>query len=224
MGALLHASVHLIAGAAILLLFMNKYMFSFRDCFYTVFLGATLAITPDLTKFFGDILLHSILVAPLVGALYAWIIVKLFKKTSYLYAWISSVVTVVVGHLFIDYLGNGVNLLYPLTNEEQNFSILGSNHEIIITIILALGVISTCVWRKTKVPLVITTSAILLFLVTLAVSNASITRSLQQQYASEKPEYIVVYPSSIPFYWNYYVRIDHLNIIAGEGSYLNVTK
>ena len=89
-------------------------------------------------------------------------------------------VTLFLGHLLIDFLGNGVNLLYPFTNEEQNFAILGSNNELIISVLLTIATTVTLISRKISSLAIISVVLAVSFVFTLGISNAVINYSLQK--------------------------------------------
>ena len=71
MSIILHMGVHLITGAAILLLTLDKWLSSLKTYIIAGMLGALISITPDITKFFGDVYLHSLITVPFVGAAFA---------------------------------------------------------------------------------------------------------------------------------------------------------
>ncbi|MCP1182360.1 metal-dependent hydrolase [Paenibacillus sp. 1781tsa1] len=219
----LHMAIHLITGGTILLIFLNKRLSLTKDYIITFVLGSIIAITPDITKYFGDILLHSLATAPLIGAAYGWIIYKTLN-VRFFWAWISTMATLFIGHLLIDLLGNGINLFYPFMNQEQNFAILGSNNELIISALLTIATTITLIYKKVKPLAIVSLVLAASFVVSLGISNAIISYSLQQRYSFNDPQYIIVYPDNTPFHWNYYVRIDELTIISGKGSYFTVTK
>lgn len=223
MSIFLHMGVHLITGAAILLLLLNKRLSTFKHYIMAGTLGAFISITPDITKFFGDIYLHSLITVPFVGAAFAWVIQKTLH-VRWMTAWVSAIAALFIGHLMIDFLGNGVNLLYPFVHEEQNFSILNEMNELIISILFGIAVVSIVIWKKKPPAATIAVMLVILFVTALSISNGTINAILHKRYAAEHPEYITVYPANVPFHWNYYVRIDNLTIIPGKGQYLNISQ
>lgn len=222
---LFHSFFHMIVGAVLFSVLLFRQNKSFYNKAFIIFWGACIAISPDVTKVFGDIWLHSIFLSPFIGMFFGFFLYKTVKDISYIRAFIASTVTVILGHLMVDVLGNGNGLFYPIMKSEIRFSILDAVDGAIV-IIFAIGLLLHLFWRRRRsmvfvvVPLVM----VLLLLAGQTFSRVSIQNQLNDRFSEQKPQYIDIYDTNKLFRWYYIVRIDNSDLITGWAEYFTITE
>lgn len=213
---ILHLLLHLLAGAATLSWFIDGRTVGKR--IWIILIGACLGITPDVTKLFGDVYLHSMLFAPFIGLFYGFIL-WMWPRTRFFYAVFASTMTVIIGHLLVDFLGNGDALFYPIIVREQVFSIL-SPVENLITLFLLVSLVVSFLFTSNRKPMTITLLPVLILLIALASSHGAIRYQLYAEYKDKHPDITVF--SSQPFHWKFYVRLEDHRIIHGRADYYKI--
>lgn len=218
MGYLVHTLLHFLVGASIVFLFVNTEYDSRLKRNLLILFGGIASVSPDITKFFGDILGHSILLVPVFGLLFAIVYIAIQKGLSLMKAWLMFSIAV-FSHLFIDYIGNGIALLYPLLQEEFEFSIVNSNDAIILYTLL-ICVIVAMFYRKGKLVVLTSLLIVSMYLVGLTISKAQLEQALKRQYQSDNINLLLTYPSH-DFQWVFMVRTDKASV-SGYSPLLGV--
>ncbi|MFD1020614.1 metal-dependent hydrolase [Thalassobacillus hwangdonensis] len=203
-GYLLHTLLHFLAGACISYLTLVKSDDLRRKQLILLAVGGVVALLPDITKFFGDILGHSIFAAPFFGWLAAWLYRKYDKTIPYKKLWLIFTFIVIIGHLFIDYIGNGLALFFPFVRSEFDFHIIPSIDFFSLTILLIMFPL-TFYFKKGKAIFITGLATIDLYLIILSVSKVQLEHELHQEY--EGIELLETYPSSSDFgEWNFLLK------------------
>lgn len=135
MDYLLHSILHILVGLCIGYFFLSKDVESNRDQIFVLTISGIASIAPDITKFFGDLYGHSIWFVPVFGLLMALVSRWFFKKIDWVKLWIVFSVVIFIGHLLIDFIGNGLALYYPSTMKEFRFHIIRSVDYFILTLL-----------------------------------------------------------------------------------------
>lgn len=219
MGFIIHALLHFAVGASIVYLICNKDFESTRQRSVLIVFGGLAGVSPDGTKFFGDQAGHSIWLAPVFGLLFAIGFCALQKKAvTFKKAWLTFSVSV-LSHLFIDFIGNGVALLFPFTQKEFEFSIVRSNDAFVLyTLLIAL--IISMFYRKGKVVVFAGLLAVSLYLGGLSFSKIQLQQALEEQYQSDKIDLLVTFPRN-DSQWGFQIRTADA-IISGYSPILGI--
>ncbi|OIJ20712.1 hypothetical protein BKP45_08710 [Anaerobacillus alkalidiazotrophicus] len=205
---LLHTILHFLVGVSITYILFNKDFLSKKKRTILFLFGGLSAVSPDVTKFFGDLFGHSIISVPLFGLLFALSFRKLIKDFSFLKTWITFSTTVLIGHIFIDYIGNGVAFLYPFKKNEFDFHII-SSIDLIIIITLLLSVIICFFNRKGKTVILIGTIIICSYFSILSISKVQLERTLKSKYDVQEVTLLLTYPSKFGW-WAFQIRTDEV--------------
>ncbi|PZD93179.1 hypothetical protein DNH61_24340 [Paenibacillus sambharensis] len=120
MELLSHAAVGAIASTA----FYAKKSATRKEYIQIMLSGSIIGVSPDLTKYFGDLYGHSLIMLPLAGVIFG-LPLKAWKwGFSFSYLWITSAVILLLSHLLLDYAHNGIALLYPFSQEEYKLDLI----------------------------------------------------------------------------------------------------
>ncbi|MEQ6376353.1 hypothetical protein RZN25_05870 [Bacillaceae bacterium S4-13-56] len=184
-----------------------------------LFFGGISAISPDVTKFFGDILGHSIWLAPVFGLLFSIGFRYFQKDISFFKSWGIFSLTVLVGHIFIDYIGNGVAFLYPIIHKEYSLSVITRTDEFILYTLLIVVLIGLF-YRKGKIIILTGIIIISLYLGGLTVSKFNLEQALKKQYEDDDINLLLSYRSHNFLEWNFMVRTDKI-WVSGYSPILN---
>jgi len=125
---------HLLLGAAVFYAVIGREDDSLQRKSALFLLGALLGLSPDFTKAFGDIALHSLLSVPVVAPLYALLLRLLVLNEGLPRLTAAAAAAIVFGHLLVDAAGNGNALLYPLTDYEFSLWLL-NRHEAALSLV-----------------------------------------------------------------------------------------
>ncbi|MBP3951780.1 metal-dependent hydrolase [Bacillus suaedae] len=194
MGYLLHTALHFLVGVSISYLLFNKDFLSKKKRSIVFLFGGVSAVSPDVTKFFGDLFGHSIFSVPLFGLLFTIIFRIFIKDFSFVKTWFIFSITVLIGHIFIDYIGNGVAFLFPFVKSEFDFHIIASV-DFIITTTLLISVIIGFLNKKGKAIILMGTIIICLYFGFLSISKVQLEHTLKSKYDANKIELLLTYPS-----------------------------
>jgi hypothetical protein len=217
-GFLIHTLLHFVVGASLVYLICNKEFESKFKRSLLILFGGIAGVSPDVTKFFGDILGHSILITPVIGLLFAIGYYVLQKEVSFKKAWLMFSVSV-LSHLIIDYIGNGVAFVYPFTQKEFDFSIVSRNDAIILyTLFIAL--IIGMFFRKGKVVVLAGILVVSLYLGGLSFSKIQLQQALERQYQSENIDLLLTFPRHNS-QWGFIISTDEA-IISGYSPILGI--
>ncbi|WP_158738752.1 metal-dependent hydrolase [Alteribacillus sp. YIM 98480] len=209
MGYIIHTLLHFLVGASISFILINEDDRTKSKRFVIMFFGGAAAISPDVTKFFGDLLGHSIWFVFVFGLLFAILFRWLTKDISFKKLWSIFSLTVFVGHILIDYIGNGVAFLYPFAKEEFEFHIVHSMDAVIIFVLLfalSVGIFNS----KGKRFILTGVLVVTLYLAGLVVSKIQLEQALENQYQRENINILLTYPGESPLQWSFQVRTDEV--------------
>lgn len=176
-------------------------------------LGLLIGITPDVTKFFGDIFFHSIFAIPIIGFIYT-VLTRMILKTSFLKSFLKISLVVFLSHHMIDLLGNGISLFFPIHTVEQELDVIPQSLEILIIILFVIGLILYYLkmsFRISVLPLL----AVSIILFIQIVSSSVIQTKLKSEY---DPETITMTPHNTILNWSIDVRLEDGTIIKGEAQ------
>ncbi|WP_345240569.1 metal-dependent hydrolase [Pontibacillus salipaludis] len=190
MEQLLHSGIHVLFGIVLTIL-----LFKQKRSTKIIMAGAGVAIFPDIPKFFGETAGHSLLLAPLIGIGMALIVLGYGK--SFWYVSLKFTAVVLIGHIAIDYLGNGVQLLAPFSQKEFEFHIIRSL-DLPLLALLCLTVLGSF-WRKRVAT--IGFILILVYFTTFSWSKLQLEASLQEKYEGETIEELETFPADHPWQW-----------------------
>lgn len=205
MGYIIHEIFHFLVGASFIYILTIKERDNIRKRIIYLLFGGIAAISPDITKFFGDIFGHSIWAASMFGLLVAVIFHFLHRDIPFVKSWGIFSLIVLVGHLFIDYIGNGVAFLYPIHKEEFSLSIIARTDEFIFFTLLAIVLIAL-VYRKGKMIVLTGLLLISLYIGGLIVSKLQLEHALKQQYEDNEIHLLLTYRSHQFLEWNFMLR------------------
>lgn len=132
--------------------------------------------------------------------------------------WLNVSLTLIISHVLLDYLGNGVALFYPFIKEEYIFHII--NHESLLLIFLLLGVGLYFIFKKRSlmISFLITFTTVL---VLIGMSKLYLEHRLQKQFGKEDPYLIVSYPSNKANQWEFMVRTNE-HFYTGVSPYFPI--
>jgi|GEM_PF-6819295 len=138
---------HLLLGAAVFYAVIGRVDDTPQRKAALFLLGALLGLSPDFTKAFGDIALHSLLSVPVVAPLYALLLRLLVRNVRLPKLTAAAAAAIVFGHLLVDAAGNGNALLYPLTDYEFSLWLL-NRHEAELSLVFGAGLLAAALSKK----------------------------------------------------------------------------
>lgn len=192
MSLIAHELSHCLLGGSIALFFLYQQRWNSRLIVFL--LGALAGITPDL---FGARDLtpwsHSIIFAPL---LVFWIVIigrVTLKQIDKWKLWIVLSISLILGHLFYDYLGHDVPLLYPFSNKSYALVSLTLGDPWLLLPLLISIVICIFLNYKSKLPITIAMLLLSAYLSLHIISKEIIEHKVRTQYAIQD-QIIIVEP------------------------------
>ncbi|WP_042161281.1 metal-dependent hydrolase [Paenibacillus gorillae] len=204
MELIIHTLIHAAAGASIAYLIGKPDNFKLRILLLTF--GAIAGLSPDFTKYFGDIFFHSVLLAPIAGLLFSFVFTKVQHSISFMLGWI--VFTLSVGtHLLIDYIGNGVALFYPLAQYEYEFSVIDRD-DLLVLIPLAAAVSISLFFRKGRGVVMACVIITCLYLASLTIFKIELEQALERRYHADHVTLLLTYPDPLKREWKFMLRTD----------------
>ncbi len=219
MGYLIHTILHFLVGVSISYILFNKNFLPKKKRSIMFLFGGVSAVSPDITKFFGDLFGHSIFSVPLFGLLFTIVFRIFIKDFSFAKTWVIFSITVLIGHIFIDYIGNGVAFLFPFVRSEFDFHIIAIV-DFIIIVTLLISVIIGFFNKKGKAIILIGTIIICLYFGFLSISKVQLEHTLKSKYDANKIEFLLTYPSFSKFgAWNFQVRTNEVWINGYSSIY-----
>jgi hypothetical protein len=220
MGYVIHSLLHFLIGASVTYLLFNNDTFPKKKRFVILMFGGIASIAPDITKFFGDLFGHSVFALPILGGVIARVFYFFIKEFSFIKSWVIFTATILLGHTFIDFVGNGIALFYPIMEKEFGFHIVRSI-DFFIVITLLCTIIMGIVFKKTKTIFKAGIVIFALYLSILTISKIQFEQQLHNQYAKDKIELLLVYPSYSEWgWWQFRLRTENV-WINGKSSVLN---
>ncbi|MGM7680765.1 metal-dependent hydrolase [Cytobacillus sp. Hm23] len=246
---------HGAVGAFVAYLIGRRYLPE-KKLFLFMFIGVIAGIAPDLTlifEFAGGVLSsitdfpvleflgvrlyfmgHSIFVAPAFSLGLAVLIRPIFPELTLKIRWMSMFFSIVIGHLFMDFLDNGLPLFFPITYDRDiGLNVLNGSDGFLVlsfSVLFALILFLHKTGRQKWAPKLIIVGVVLLasYGGVREMSKTQMTKQLAEQYPGDKV-YIEA-GSGNPFssrLWHYEIRSNSdafTFIIYGEGSFSNLNE
>jgi hypothetical protein len=212
LGYIIHEIIHFLIGSGLAYLICSKETTSKLNRGLVMFFGGAAASSPDITKFFGDLLGHSIWFGLLFGLVFAFIFRFFIKEISFKKSWFTFSLCVILGHIFIDYLGNGVALFYPFIEEDFDFSIIKRVDNLILYTLL-LTVITGFFFRKGKIIILSGLLIVSLYFGILSFSKIQLQQALKDKYKDEHITLLLIYPR-LDNQWEFQVRTKKVSVIG----------
>ncbi|MCM3711102.1 metal-dependent hydrolase [Sporosarcina luteola] len=207
MGYIIHETLHFSIGACVTYALLNKYYNSIEKVSLVLLIGGIAGITPDITKFFGDLYGHSLLLVPFLGLVIMLITRKLLLEISVVKLWFVLSFSV-LSHIFIDFIGNGVALLYPLITKEYAFHIIRDD---LFLYILLIALIIAIFYSKGKLVILSSLLIVALYLGVLTYSKIQLQQTLKSEYKEDDITLLLVYPRW-DYRWEFIIRTNKLSI------------
>ncbi|TCM96359.1 membrane-bound metal-dependent hydrolase YbcI (DUF457 family) [Paenibacillus sp. BK033] len=206
MDLIIHTLIHVAAGAGAAYLFGRAYADSLGKRSLLLLFGAIAGLAPDFTKFFGDLLFHSVFFVPLIGWVLAYSYSKVQQEVSFKRMWLTFMISAGT-HLLIDYIGNGAALFYPLIDREYEFSVIDRD-DIFVLLPLLLS-LSIGLWiRKGRYLVLAGVLTTCVYIGALAYSKADLEHSLMERYKQDHVESLLTYPDPSGRHWRFMLRTE----------------
>ncbi|MBP2247370.1 metal-dependent hydrolase [Paenibacillus xylanexedens] len=176
-----HVLSHALLGAVIAYCFLPRA--TWKDLMICLCSGALCGIIPDI---FGDRSVapwsHSILFTPLLALGIAYLTKLFYKKTSFKLFWGSSILSVLFGHLFLDYMGHDLPAFYPFSDKSYIMgAITLGDPWIWFPLSMGLG-LSIFLRNKSKLPIITSILFIVGYIVFRIISKEIIEQKVQVQH------------------------------------------
>ncbi len=182
-------ALHLVVGSLIMYIFFGKKSVFLHERIKIISLGGVVLI-PDLPKLAGGNLTHSLFALPWLALLAAFFVRKITKEPLEK-SWLASLCTLLFGAIVIDFIGNGAQLFYPLTNNIFEFTIIQKE----IWLVCALfAVFSATLIFNDKPLLIISLCIVSLLIAGKAVSKLELENRLEAKYGGNQIYVIVTKP------------------------------
>lgn len=169
--------IHMAAGAVLFPILLWAKLTTLKEKLSLYFIGAVIAIVPDIPKIILLHFGHSIFFTPFISLLLAYFLKK-YLQTSFIRIWMAVALTIILAHLLLDFLGNGVEILYPIVPDEYAFHIISD--ERVITIFLSVGLLCGLLTKYTKTVLLSFLVVLCLFLGYVGYSKVQLEQSVSQ--------------------------------------------
>lgn len=214
---------HLTAGSCITYLVAGheRKDLSMKETSILIASGAVVAITPDITKYFGDLWGHSLLVAPFIVLPITYFSHLLLKQFRFRTLWLSYFLSVVFGHIFMDFLENDVAPIYPMIKSEVTYGIIYSN-EIWIIGPLMLALLGMLFFNRPYKVVASLMAVLVCFLGAKTFYRETLTYRIDAFYADENPKEIILMVGDLSG-WPYMIR-SHSFFIDGVASFNGITE
>lgn len=204
--------VHILTGSIVMNIIFENQNYSLRKRLYIFLLGGLVVLIPDIPKLFGVVSLHSIFFVPFVGALLAFAMKK-YLVLPFLKVWTGIIAVLIIAGIGIDYIGNGVHVFYPFSEQNYSFSIL--KHDVWLIIVLltlvSLRIISPVFSNPNRARVILFSGFIVITLLLgmksyskIVVEHTLENRFSQVQHIETKPDFLN---------WNFivYTKKEYIN-------------
>ncbi|UOR11556.1 hypothetical protein [Halobacillus amylolyticus] len=209
--------LHLLAGSLIMYSFFGKKTSPFRERVKIFSLGI-LVLIPDIPKLTGGTIGHSLFVLPLLAFGLAFLVKKITKEPL-LKSWVATMITLGLGALFIDLIGNGARPLSPFNGRIVSFTIIQKE---LWLIFLLLVIFFVTLLYNNKLLLIISLLITGVLLAGKAYSKIELENRLQAKYEEETIHLLVTKPeANLGLYWNFSVVTDQELIKGTSPIWLN---
>ncbi|WP_160035068.1 metal-dependent hydrolase [Paenibacillus sp. An7] len=190
-----HILSHALLGAAIFYILLPEGTWVQRIA--SVFIGGLSGIAPDLLGGRdSQPWTHSLLFAPLVVLWIALIAKLLLRKVSFWRWWGASTASAIGGHLFLDYMGHDIPLLYPFSDKLLIMEALTLGDPWVWFPLAAGLLLAICLKRKTKFPVLLAVIFVLLYCVYKIIVKSIIYQEVEARYPVGEISYITVTPNT----------------------------
>ncbi|WP_262416495.1 metal-dependent hydrolase [Paenibacillus sp. CGMCC 1.18879] len=190
-----HIFSHVIFGVSIIWCCLPRQ--TWKEIITTLSFGALCGILPDL---FGGRATnpwsHSILVLPFLCLGVAFIAKRIYKEVSFKRLWGACFLAVLIGHLFLDYLGHEISLLYPFDHASLRIGAITLGDPIIWVPLLIGVIVSLCMKLKPRLPAFIAILFVILYLVFRIIAMEVIYHKVETQYPVSEKSYIIIEPNT----------------------------
>lgn len=139
---------------------------------------------------------HSLLFSPLVVIWIALLGKLLLRKAPFLRLWGVSTVSAIVGHLFLDYMGHDIPLIYPLSDKPFIMEALTLGDPWVWFPLAAGLLLSICLKYRTKLPVVMSILFVLLYCTYKIIVKSVIYQDVEERYPIGEKSYINVAPDT----------------------------
>ncbi|WP_336773356.1 metal-dependent hydrolase [Paenibacillus sp. MMO-58] len=217
MDLILHTLIHAAAGASTAYLISRAFKDSIGRRSLLLLFGAIAGLAPDFTKFFGDLLFHSVFLVPLIGWILAYVYSVFQKELSFKRIWLMFMISAGT-HLLIDYIGNGVALFYPIIDHEYEFSVIDRDDPFVLFPML-LSVIIGLWFRKGRYLVLAGVLTSIVYIGTLTYSKLDLEHSLKERYKQDHMEFLLTYPDPSSRRWRFMLRTESAAVF-GRASLL----
>lgn len=209
MGYIIHEILHFSVGACITYVLLNIYGNSRTKIIWLLLIGGIAGITSDITKFFGNLYGHSLFLVLILGLVIMLITRKLFLEISVVKLWLVLSISV-LSHIFIDFIGNGVALFYPLITKEYDFYIIRDD---LFLFILSIAILIAIFYRKGKLVILSSLLIVALYIGALTYSKIQLQQTLKSEYKEDDITLLMVYPRG-DYRWEFMIRTNKHSIIG----------
>lgn len=191
----MHILTHFLVGGFICTLLAGRQKMSFYNKIAFISMGGFFGIFPD---FFGprDISpwSHSILIMSLIMIPIAYLLKRFIFNRTYLSLYLSVTGSVLIGHIFVDYLGHGVHMFYPISQKAFSLHLIFLSDPTVWFPIL-IGIVSFLlpIKRKLFVDWMLV-SLVIIYLGIKLITVLQIEQHIGEEYALTGNAVISVYP------------------------------
>lgn len=208
LGILFSSLPHIFIGAMIASILMVKDKDSSKKKILILIICSVVVISPDVLKILGILSSHALWLCPILGMFFSFSYSYLMKEENLFMDWIKFSTIILIGHLFIDFIGNGARLLYPFVKEEFIFSII-SKLDFVFIMFLAIFLVIVFIYPRKKEAAVVCLITILMYFSSLTVSKIQLEYSLKEKYKSEDIVLLISYPND-SLHWGYQIRTKNM--------------
>ena len=190
-----HILSHALLGAAISYCLLPEGTWIQRIA--SLFIGGLSGIAPDLLGGRdSQPWTHSLLFAPLVVVWVALIAKLLLRKVSFWRLWGASTASAIGGHLFLDYMGHDIPLLYPFSDKLFIMEALTLGDPW-VWFPLAVGLLlAIFLKRKTKLIVILAVIFVLLYCTYKIIVKSIIYQEVEARYPVGEKSYVTVTPNT----------------------------
>jgi membrane-bound metal-dependent hydrolase YbcI (DUF457 family) len=212
---------HFIVGSCVAYLCINKKISSRKDSILLLLIGGFAGLFPDIPKeLLNDNFCHSIWVAPIIGLVFA-LVTRIFNSEIKLNNLCFSMTSaVIVGHLFMDYLDNGLPIFYPI-KKEYSLDLVQKGDIFIGGILLIAVFIGFALYRKMNIILLVGIIIVSSYLGLRAFSKMEVHQKLVETYKSPNIKISITPQGAFSEYQWFYLASSDTSSITGAASFFN---
>ncbi|TFD94427.1 hypothetical protein [Jeotgalibacillus sp. R-1-5s-1] len=210
---------HLLMAILITIPFIKNKKGTLIKIIMTFALSCAVVLTPDILKFFGLLAGHSLFFFPVIVGLYSICYQIAIGQMESKSVMVMFSFILIIGHIMLDFFGNGAHLFYPFSEEDLNFSIIDKFD---LTLIVYLLILTTVVikFNLNRQILFVGLLLLVIFSGLSAVSKLQLEKQLSKEYNDEEVELLITYPENAVT-WNYQVRTPNRIIVGTADKFRN---